>query len=752
MIYSIYIMEENAQADTSQAKTIYLTREEREEGQKHFFRFQLFNGFSYTMLGNTAVYLLALNYGASNIQLGYISSAHFLAGFILPILPRLLAGRNLVKVQYAAWSIRGLVCLCYSLLYVLQGKAALTVILVTYTLFCIVRIIGVLIFNPVVKMISTSQNRGMVVSTANTNASRSIIVAQVTSYIVTSFAQFSGVLGILVLQYMGIISNTLGTRNLRRIPCRQQVEYRPEGAFFNQLKNLLGNRNLRKVLYIQWICMGTLVLTTLNIPFLRSIIGLPLNIIFLFNLVVGISEMIAGIFSRTFGDRVGSRPLIIGCSSLGAVVMLLWSVIPAASPIIMFMILGGMAIFINAVTRMLISRVVVQQTPDSDPVGFNSMVNFMTAISTFFCGLLGGILLDAAELFHLSLFNRYGYVFACTALLYMISALLAVSLDDKGSLSSRETAALFFSLDSLKAYFAIGKLDRIVDPAQRKSVLLSLGKNYTDLATSEIRELIHEPYSPEKSEMLRSLYYYPRNVLLEDLLSEATDPDRFHRELAVYALGAYRSPRVRAALEQLIHDVDPRIRSTAAKSLGRIGAHELSSEIRVLFDQADHPVDIMNYIIALHAMDPSGMYLGELFSQRWDARSDIFRQGLYALTAELLSLKPSLEELFSHLNLHHDQGIEDFLVETRDTMNFFTYHRELIAWFQKYEWDALYSFCRGALEQISIDSRGPWYYLRISLLGYLNREKPQVSGSDALAVLYFTYQISRQAAHRSAHV
>ena len=70
-------------------KTKYLSKEEREEGLQHYLNWATFNGFGFSFLGDTIVYLLAIHFGASNTQLGYISSIIHVSGIILLFLPRL---------------------------------------------------------------------------------------------------------------------------------------------------------------------------------------------------------------------------------------------------------------------------------------------------------------------------------------------------------------------------------------------------------------------------------------------------------------------------------------------------------------------------------------------------------------------------------------------------------------------------------------------------------------------------------------
>ena len=68
-------------------RTRYLTRQEREEGQKYFYRFSARNGVGFSFLGDTPVYLMAVHFGATNIQLGMISALIHASGIVLLFVP-----------------------------------------------------------------------------------------------------------------------------------------------------------------------------------------------------------------------------------------------------------------------------------------------------------------------------------------------------------------------------------------------------------------------------------------------------------------------------------------------------------------------------------------------------------------------------------------------------------------------------------------------------------------------------------------
>ena len=71
------------------ARTLYLTESEKQIGLKHMLRDEMFNGISYNLLGGTFVYLIAVYFNAGSFALGYISSVLYIAGAVLPIVPKM---------------------------------------------------------------------------------------------------------------------------------------------------------------------------------------------------------------------------------------------------------------------------------------------------------------------------------------------------------------------------------------------------------------------------------------------------------------------------------------------------------------------------------------------------------------------------------------------------------------------------------------------------------------------------------------
>ena len=105
-------LRENDMSEFSDSqRTIYLSRSERRAGGRLFLRFSGYNGLGISFLGDATVTLLAIYFGAGNMELGLISAMMYISGIVLLVVPRIFKGKNVVIVGFWAWICRGIVCL-----------------------------------------------------------------------------------------------------------------------------------------------------------------------------------------------------------------------------------------------------------------------------------------------------------------------------------------------------------------------------------------------------------------------------------------------------------------------------------------------------------------------------------------------------------------------------------------------------------------------------------------------------------------
>jgi hypothetical protein len=718
-------------------RTKYLSRGEREKGTKHYFTWAIFNGLGFNFLGDTIVQLMAIHFGASNTQLGYISSILHVSGLVLLFLPRLLVGMNIIKVQFYAWLMRGLVCCLYGLLLFSEGQTAVIIVLIVYTLFCVFRTFGIVVEGPIRQMLTTSFTRGELVVRISTRFQTVSLLSRLTSFLVLSVKQLAGFSGYFILLIAGIITNTLAALSLKNIPCREVVEYRQGGNIFTVFKRSMKNREQALSLFVKWHTLSLLIIFAFIIPFLRKIANFPPNVIFLYTVSGTLAMTLASYMLRPFADRVGSRPIITIASFLLALMAIIWSVIPPTMPRVVYFLLGFLTFFLLWSVLLLALRLELQSIPEKDKISYVSMLNFVSAVVSLCVGLSAGMLADLGERVSFPGLNPFGLTFFMGAFLAMQNGILCFFLKDPGSLSVKETAAILLSTRNLKTFLDIYQLSMTEDRAKRTSILMSLGKSETSIAADEIQHIMKSPLSTEREEALKSLFTHPKPALLKDIMQEASEKHSYHRTTAIFALGAYPDEEVEKLLLDFLDDPSPIIRSTAAKSLARIGNTTALARVKALAaDPALGIMERMNYLIAISFMDKEGKYLADLFEIADHTKGRAFEQTMFSLAAKMLAFKPTLSDLYQEENMANNTGLQQLLEEAKQLKPFFEHTAMLSDYYMHEKYQELWEWCRKLLAERDI--KGQFSYLEQAITAY---NLDAVDKTNTFAVVYFTYQI-----------
>lgn len=719
-------------------RTKYLSQLERETGRKYYYRYAGWNGIGFSFLGNTTVYLLAILYGASNTQLGYISSVMYITGITLLFYTKLFNGKSIKTVGFYAWILRGLVCLGYMALPLLQGKASVFLIMIIYTMFCITRTIGVAVQQNIQKMISTSRTRGEVVMTASTRNNTAGIFSRIFSYGVTITSYASELTELLFLQFLGVISNTISAIVFKKIPIREKIEHTP-GRHVGKLliENMKLNRE-RRILIVRWCSVGIEILSAMTIPFLRKYAGFSASMIFLYTIVITLAAITGALIIRPFADRLGSRPFILPVVVMIAGVFIAWMFADPNKNMEYFYILGFLTIMLQNILILLVSRLFIQVIPEKDSISFTSMDVFVTSILAFFLGFLGGYLADFSGNLQIPYLNIYGLTFSIAVLLCTIIMITAIRFEEKGSASLKKTWTMIFSIDHLKTFRDINRLNTYNTTLKRKSLILSLGYTGSSLANDEIRQIFLQPLSPERSEIIKTLFEKKRPPLIPELIKEASEPCSFNRQEAIFALGSYPTEDVEKLLITLIHDEDDGTASNAAKSLARIGnKSQYQTAYKHFLDGNRGSLRRdLNYLISFHHFDPEGKWLECLFSEDTIKHGEIYTQSFITLIARQRNMNPPLGWIFQKNNDIRGEGMSILLDEAREMELFYSNQEWLYNNFIEENYALLWEWCQSVLKEEK--PAGAAVPILKSIQDF-NRES--ADPTNTLAAVFFSYHI-----------
>ena len=275
--------------------TLYLSETEKQQGLKHMLRNEMFNGISYNLLGGTFVYLIAVYFNAGTFVLGYISSVLYIAGAVLPLVPRLFQNKNIIKVQYNAWLLRGIVSLFYVGLIFLNDEWAIAFLLIIYTLFSVFRIVGIALNDFTLKSLSTTKNIGRIVGNVNVAYQSLAIVTCVLAAVYLDIVRLPGIIAIVILQVIGAVFNTFSAKEVSKIPCRRTISYEKGRGLLAVFKESMKNENRRRRLILRWISSSLVVGFAMVVPFLKIYVGFNNSDILFYTAASGLASLIAGV-------------------------------------------------------------------------------------------------------------------------------------------------------------------------------------------------------------------------------------------------------------------------------------------------------------------------------------------------------------------------------------------------------------------------------------------------------------------------
>lgn len=739
--------------------TRYLNEAEKRVGRKHLLWYEIYNGIASTFLGDTLVVLLAAYFGAGNLTLAYISGALYMAGLVLPFVPRILNGKNLEKAHSFFWMMRGIVSIGYLALFFLSGRAAVCALVLVYSLFCIFRCVGIMMNDYSQKSVSSLQNRGDVVSRSSTAYNEVSVVAKVVSFLATSIQRISLVVSLVTLQMVGVVANVFSSLHLARIPCRTTISYNLKHSMFRIMGETFKDSYKAASIMAKWLFQTAAIVLAMSVPFLNDVVGLPSNIVLLYTVFGCIALALAGVASREFSDRLGSRPLIIIGGLALSVVCLLWTMISPTRHTAFFMVLGFLYNFLCQFCINLVNRLIVQSIPDDEAITYNSMVNFGLGITALVGSLLAGVLANAGvslsssangTVFYalgLVFGNGYSFTFLFAFCLVSIATFMVIRIREHRSLSTPEAAQALFSVHGLRAFSMMDKLDKTMDPLKRKILLMSLGNNVTNVSTAEIHQKLASPFSYDKQDFIRALAVRPRPELVEDLILIASDDDSYVQMDAIAALGAYKGNKAaKNALVRLLYCRWSQVRSMASKSLSRVDdSSEYLEAVNELSASARHIDEEIDFLIAKRNMDKQGLFYRDFLASVQQRRSATFRQTRYAVIASFLKFgSPRLAQLYQMMNCSGSSSafIDDFLPEARDLEEIDSQFYDIARAFRERDWDFVLGFCMKLCERSVLDD-SRMANLREGILRARSFDLDIFDEQDFLALLYFSYSLRK---------
>lgn len=653
-------------------QTKYLSEKERGKGQHHFALYELWNGVSIGLLGDTLVYVLAVYFSANAFELGYISSALYITALVVPFVAPLLVGKNINRIMTVSWYLRGFLCIGHLLLLFTSGRLAVFVLLVVYSLYAALRAVGMTMYDAISKSITTIRNRGAFYAKANICYNFSTLVTKLFAVFVMQFSPLSSLYTIIILQMIGIVGNTIASYEVSKVPCRITFDYSKDSSFKEGLKLIFKNKKMAFRVFIRFLQVTVIVMMGMNVPFMSTKLHLSDSAVMLFTVEAMLAYVLSGVVVQALSDKMGSKPLIISSSILFIFSSLCWAFFPVTLGALPFFIVGFFTSFSMQLVYLLSTKMTADVIPENGAGSFTVIVNVGMAMFSLVGALLAGELVNLGETSAIGkvpyVINDYSICFFAASILSFGVLLLSIFMKEEGA---QKTKTLF-SREGLQAVSTISRLESQADPLLRRRLVMDLSENSAIIAKDEIRAKLHSPYSRDARDIIKTLTLKKDDYFVSDLVELAKNDDSYVQTDAILALSSYKNSVM--AYDALVYIMKNSLwssaRSIASRSLSYFdNSSEYLPLVEEAFSKSIHIDVVVDYLVALYNMDKDKKICSRIFDYTLKGKSVYFRSTLYAFFDTLISDEtPRLARLYEFISLGTpvEDAISNFLEDLKD--------------------------------------------------------------------------------------
>ncbi len=624
----------------------YLSEKERFVGRREMLLFEVFNGISFGMLGDTLVYILAVRFCAGNMILGFIPTAVYVTSLIVPFLSKYLEGKNLGRTLYVNWMLRGLICLLYALMLFFDGVARTTILVFTFVMYMLFRAIGIISYDPIAKNLTTIHSRGRFYSTLNYAYNLTMMFAKIAASITTYF--YDSVLAIVILQMIGVLGNTIASAHSKKIPCRLSYSKSSDMKIFPLFRIMMTDGKIRNRVFLKWIYFAVAIVMGMTIPFMSIKVGLSDGLVIVYSVVISLAYIAAGYVSKFLTDATGAKPILKICSFAVIIFtgIFVWS--PEGLPVLFYFIIGFFMNFFLQTSVIQSNQLVVSALPNKNAAGFNIAVNLGAGIIAIIAGLISGWLVSYGEkismLSDFVLLSDYSLCFFFGFLISIFGLVYTFTLREKNAKKAME----LMSLKNLQAISELSAIENSMNSFYRRKHIMDLGEMSSSFIYGEVKRKLASPYSREIHDLLQVIGEKKSESYIPDCIRIAENDDNYMQVTAIETLSNFIDSQAAAdCLEKIFYNSRwVSAKASAARALsGFSNKLHLLEDVRRLSQNAVHIETCVDCMIAEFFMDDKKRLFLDIFSPWSLERNMYFKQTRYSCYDALLLNKSALSRL-----------------------------------------------------------------------------------------------------------
>jgi hypothetical protein len=647
-----------------------LSRRAQQTGQKRLLRQAVTNAFGFGFTTGPVVALLAMHYGASDLQTGFLYAGVHLCGFAGLIAPAFLNGRETTAIWSRFWWTRAVVSFGYLLLPLLPTDVMrVWALLGLYYCFMMARSVGLTAAFPTQKAICGPNRLPEILASNFTRTQASLLVVQMTSFLLAGSGWFqSDEPMLLILISIGAVSNAITSWLISRFPPTGYLEEGSLQGVYRAARELLRTPSYRETAIMVSLQTGLAVCLGYHINFLRRGLELPSDRIFLVVMVGFLGAITISQAMRVAASRVPVRAQLMVIHLLLMLTGLLWAFIlrlPVGDSLPLLLLASFPVQTAAAAMIIVLHRLQADNLPSGRSVQTSALYQIIAVVGALVSlGLINASMgLDALS----RLPGAHDYtgpflVWAVLALACGVFDIFLKALSQKEPLLGQLATLLPGNLASVyRAY----RIEQERDPRNARVALEGLMSAPTLVSRQILLEGLHDRDVTKRMVALRAATRTSIPEALPPILAEATDPLAPLRREALTALGFLGNRYAADHLRPLLDDPSPAVRAGALKSLLRLGIEVEDATVDRVFDACDGTRERVDVFIGLAEARRRPKLL-ELVGRVLNGEtkpSPLCSEALLQFAAAAWDLRETMVEIFDAEASAPGAGIEAALAE-----------------------------------------------------------------------------------------
>jgi MFS family permease len=562
--------------------------------------FNVFNAISWNLLVGVIITLFARRLGASPTYIGLLSSAFYIALFLLP-LGKLLARRfSLIGIFSVTWIIRSL-CMLLAVAapffeYAGHRNTALLLIMLGVFLFHTFRGVGMISNNPVLSLLASGPDRGSYMTQI-----------QVIGGAIGMFGSFfiAMVLGMnppififSILLSAGVIMGVISGSVIKKVPEPPSEKESEGGNLISIFKDALAQDSLRNFMIILFmVILASGVSRTFAVVYAREVLEHSDGLISLYSVFGGLGNLMVGLSVKFLVDRLGAKPLFLVCVLIGFVSILTVIFFPSGAIFnvtgtILFMVfLFFMLNFGFLGSEGIAQTYFLALIPTDKMLNLGILYFFVFGAAGAAGSFLSGLLLDFLMLLGLSPFVSFKILFIIIGGLTITALAMQKKMKPLGSLPLKGALEVIFSVRDLRAISLLDKLNKASDSHEEELLLGALHDTPSHLAIGGLLERARSPRLATRQEAIAALEKMER---LNKNAEKALIDDMTHNQyttayMSARILGKHGCSAAIPLLREFAASSDYMLAGESIIALARLKDEEFRPEIERIILAADNP-------------------------------------------------------------------------------------------------------------------------------------------------------------------